>query len=338
MAQLPRRLAPHLSAGPAGGPGFARPGRAPRELRPAARSLCALAFLAAAGPAAAAGVDLAGTWHVLVHYRDAAAPNSETERWEDRLWVFEVSSSRLRWTEYPIVIFEDETGRFERRAGTGQYARVLGAWQPSPAQLANLREGLAANDRGSETKSLRRRGDAWSSETRSGATGASVITYQEKWGIDDPEGLPVFEQVDVLGSESAEGMEGRTVLRSERVLEDGALLVGSYDRDGTRRGTFQMRRAGERRELAKKTQSELQRQGLARGLMSSEEARRAMEPLRGELAQAGIELDDREMGRLVERGIELLSRGEEPEDVRRRLVDAAKKERAASPPAPEAGR
>jgi murein DD-endopeptidase MepM/ murein hydrolase activator NlpD len=55
------------------------------------------------------------------------------------------------------------------------------------------------------------------------------------------------------------------VLRTEQVLEEGALLVGSYDRDGTRRGTFQMRRSGERRELAKKTQSELQRQAFSRG-------------------------------------------------------------------------
>jgi murein DD-endopeptidase MepM/ murein hydrolase activator NlpD len=241
MAQLPRRLAPDLIA------------------------LAAALQVGIASAVSAAQVDLEGTWHVLVHYRDASAANAETERWEDRLWVFEPSGDRLRWKEYPIVVFDDETGRFERRAGSGQYARVLHAWEPSPGQLVNLRAGLAANDRGSQTKSLRRRGDAWSSESRANATGSSVVTYQESWSIGDPDGLPVFEQVDVLGSESAESAEGRTVLRTEQVLEEGALLVGSYDRDGTRRGTFQMRRSGERRELAKKTQSELQRQAFSRG-------------------------------------------------------------------------
>jgi murein DD-endopeptidase MepM/ murein hydrolase activator NlpD len=260
MAQLPRRVAPDLSADLAGGPASA-------PLRSASRALGALAagLLVAAGPARArAEVDLAGTWHVLVHYRDAKASNPDAERWEDRLWEFEPQGDRLRWTEFPIVVFEDEGGRFERRPGSGQYARVIHAWEPSPAQLANIRAGLAANDRGAQAKSLRRRGDSWSSEARASATGASVITYQERWNIEAPEGLPVFEQLDRLGSESAEGVEGRTRLRTERVLEQGDLLVGSYQRDGSRRGTFQMRRSGARRELAKKTQSELQAQAFAR--------------------------------------------------------------------------
>jgi hypothetical protein len=312
MAQLPGRLAPHLSA-------------------------LAIALPLSAWPAAAsADLDLAGTWHVLVHYRDANSANPEAERWEDRLWVFEPSGDRLRWTEFPIVIFDDETGRFERRSGSGQYARVMHPWEPSPEQLANLRAGLAANDRGSQAKSLRRAADAWSSETRASPSSASVVTYQESWRIEDPDGLPVFEQRDLLGSESAESMEGRTELRTERVLEDGALLVGSYDRDGSRRGTFQMRRSGERRELPKKTQSELQQQALARGIPSAEEARRAIEPVRGELEKAGIELDDGEMERLVQRALQLLAQGEAPAEVRRRLVESVQKERGSgAPPAPE---
>jgi len=231
VAQLPRRLAPHLNA-----------------LR--------AAFALLLWPAAAsAGVDLAGTWHVLVHYRDARTANPEVDRWEDRVWEFVPKGSRLEWTEFPIVIFEDETGRFERREGTGQYARVLHAWEPSPGQLANLRVGLAVNDRGSQKKSLRRSGDAWRSATRASPTSVSVITYQETWSIEAPEGLPVFTQVDLLGSESAESMKGRTQLRTAEVREGGDLLVGSYDRDGTRVGTFQMRRSGPRKAVPSKSQS-----------------------------------------------------------------------------------
>jgi hypothetical protein len=79
----------------------------------------------AVGAAPARGeVDLNGTWHVLVHYKDDSSPNPDRLRWDDRLWAFEPSGSRVRWMEWPIVVFSDDTGRFERR-GTGQYARVL---------------------------------------------------------------------------------------------------------------------------------------------------------------------------------------------------------------------
>jgi hypothetical protein len=303
MARLPRRVAAHLSAA----------------------ALC-LPFSPAA---ASAGLELAGTWHVLVHYRDARAANPEVERWEDRLWELEPSGASLRWTEFPIVVFDDESGRFERRAGTGQYARVLHYWEPSPAQLANLRSGLAVNDRGSQTKQLRRAGGAWASGTRPSAASASVITYQESWSIEDPEGRPVFTQADVLGSGSAEGVEGRTELRTEQVLEGGDLLVGSYDRDGTRTGTFQMRRSGSRKALPKRTQAEIQRQGALRGIASSDEARRLIEPVRQELAESGIELDPAELERLVARALELLGRGETPDSVRSRLAAELREERGA---------
>lgn len=227
MAQLPGRLAPHLNA-------------------------LAAALALGVFPAAAAAVDLAGTWHVLVHYRDANTANPDALRWEDRVWEFAPRASRLEWTEFPIVIFDDDSGRFERREGTGQYARVLHAWEPSAAQLANLRGGLAVNDRGSQKKGLRRSGDAWRSGERASPTSASEITYQESWSIEDPDGLPVFTQVDRLGSESAESLEGRTQLRTLEVREGGDLLVGSFDRDGTRVGTFQMRRCGPRKELPKR--------------------------------------------------------------------------------------
>jgi len=228
VAQLSRRLASHLNA-------------------------LGSALVLLLWPAAAfAGVDLAGTWHLLIHYRDTTTANPDTVRWEDRIWELAPKGSRLEWTEFPIVVFSDESGRFERRKGTGQYARVLHAWEPSPEQLQNLRAGLAVNDRGAQKKSLRRSGEAWRSGARASPSSASVITYEEAWSIEDPEGLPVFTQVEVLGSESAASLEGRTELRTAEVREDGDLLVGSFDRDGTRIGTFQMRRAGSRKPLEKR--------------------------------------------------------------------------------------
>jgi hypothetical protein len=304
MALVPRRRAPDLS------------------VRLAARLLAVALALAPA--AASAGVDLAGTWHVLVHYRDAKTANPETERWDDRLWELAPEGDRLRWTEFPIVVFDDETGRFERRAGSGQYARMLHFWTPSGAQLANIAAGLAVNDRGSETKTLRRADGRWTTATRASAGSASVITFQQTWSIDDPEGLPVFTQADVLGSESAESLEGRTQLRTEQVLDGGDRLVGRYDRDGTRTGSFEMRRAGARKALAKKTQAQLHQQGFQRSARVADDVERLVRSTQEALAADGIELDAREKEKLADRAVELLAEGRSPEEARRLLVEAEK--------------
>ena len=108
------------------------PRRGARDLR-----RLALAILLLLAPAAAsAGVDLVGTWHVLIHYTDDHTSHPDQMRWLDRVWVFGKKGSKLHWTEYPIVVFSDDSGRFERRS-TGQYARVIGAWEPSQSQLDN---------------------------------------------------------------------------------------------------------------------------------------------------------------------------------------------------------
>jgi len=199
----------------------------------------ACAALAAAGPAAA--VDLVGTWHVLVHYKDRTAPNPDAERWEDRVWVFEREGDRLRWVDYPIVVFSDESGRFER-LGTNRAARRLVYWTPSPEQQAELARGPKVNSRGSKSKSLRAAGDGWESTT-SQQRSASYLTYEERWTVDAKE-RPVFTRTDVLGGALAEDAEGRTRWETQQVENGGAVLRGRYDRDGTREGTFVMTRVG----------------------------------------------------------------------------------------------
>jgi hypothetical protein len=209
----------------------------------------ALALLApglgANASAAEPTVDLAGTWHVLIHYRDDTAHDPKQLRWDDRLWVFVRSAKGLEWSEYPIVVFQDETGRFEK-SPTGLH-RVVGAWEPSPEQLAEIKGGLEYNTRGTKTKTLHGSdGDGWSSGGRGGTpTAANVITYSETWSVGGLPTKPVFTRDDVLGSASAEHMEGRTQYVTQSVEEGGNLLRGSFERDGTRHGTFLMRRSGE---------------------------------------------------------------------------------------------
>jgi hypothetical protein len=206
-----------------------------------ARALLALAALLAA-PAAA--VDLEGTWHVLVHYKDAQSTRPERERWEDRVWVFTPQGDRLEWVEYPIVVFSDESGRFERLGGN-RASRVLHYWEPSPAQQSQIASGLEINPRGSETKTLRKTPSGWTSSTgRPGYQSARFITYQETWTIEGLPDAPVFTFDDVLGSASAESFEGRTRYETTAAEEGGSLLRGRYDRDGARQGTFRMTRAG----------------------------------------------------------------------------------------------
>ena len=228
--------------------------------RPVAVSLAIAVALSAGGaapaeeaPVGGAAVDLTGTWFVLIHYRDEATANPDLDRWEDKVWVFESKASRLHWTEYPIVVFRNPTGRFEARAGNRR-ARVLDKWEPDEGQRLEILDGPRVNSRGSKTKSLRKSAEGgFESVGGLRAQSASVIGYYERWSIAEPASRPVFTRDDILGSGGiggrAEGMEGRTQYQTTAVEDGGATLRGIYARDENRRGTFRMIRAGSVRGL-----------------------------------------------------------------------------------------
>ncbi len=214
------------------------------------RSLAWLVLLAAlpfsAAPAAGA-VDLTGTWYVLVHYTDDASGKPDAMRWEDRIWVFEHSGGNLTWTDYPIVVFGDESGRFERsRRGM---SRVVGAWEPSPEQLAQIKSGLEVNTRGSKVKTLAG-SDAkgWKSVQSGQPQNANTITYVEDWGVRDLAEKPVFLRSETLGAAGMDSLEGGTRYETQSVA-DGELR-GRFERDGSRHGTFRLLRAGTVRNLS----------------------------------------------------------------------------------------
>jgi hypothetical protein len=208
--------------------------------------LAALASLFVSTPALAAAVDLEGTWYVLVHYQDRESGKPDAWRWEDRVWKLAPQGERLEWTEWPIVVFEDETGRFDRLS-SNRASRVLAAWEPTPAQLADIQNGLQVNSRGSKTKTLRAvdGGRGWASSESAGAESASIITYSEHWSIEESSSGPVFAKEDSLGAAASDSMEGETEYRTEEIRDGGRELVGSFERDGTRAGRFRMIRTGE---------------------------------------------------------------------------------------------
>lgn len=208
-------------------------------------ALAAGALLLAASPARA--LDLEGTWYVLMHYQDSTSNNPDAWRWEDRVWRFARQGDQLEWTEWPIVVLDSEEGRFER-LGSNRQSRVLSAWEPNEAQLADIRNGLQVNSRGVKIKTLEKSGDdgTWRSTAGAPAAGSAVmLTYSEDWSIEEAGGTPHFRRDDSLGGGLAESMDGSTEYRTDEVRDDGRELVGRYQRDGTQIGRFRMIRSGE---------------------------------------------------------------------------------------------
>ncbi len=221
--------------------------RTPPVHRTVIAALAGVVLLLAASPARA--LDLEGTWYMLVHYQDSDSNNPEAWRWEDRVWRFARQGDQLEWTEWPIVVLDSEAGRFEARGGNRR-SRVLAAWQPDEAQLADIRNGLQVNSRGVKIKTLESSGGdggrVWRSTAGAAAPGSAVmLTYSEDWSIEDPDGRPLFRREDSLGGGMAESMDGSTEYRTEEVHEDGQELVGRYQRDGTQVGRFRLIRSGE---------------------------------------------------------------------------------------------
>ena len=192
---------------------------------------------------APAELALVGTWHVLVHYTDDNSNHPEQLRWDDRIWIFERTGSRLRWEEYRIVVFGNNRGRFEN-LGTNRARRVTGAWEPNEKQFAQILDGLEVNDRGKKSKKLRKvEGDGWRSQSSSRPASVSVLSYIEHWSIEGPPERPVFRREDQLGAERSEGLDGVTLYSTTWIDPSGDLLRGDFERDGTRHGSFRMLRA-----------------------------------------------------------------------------------------------
>jgi len=183
--------------------------------------------------------ELEGAWLVITHFQDDSTANPEVMRWSDEVWVFEMKGSRLQWTKYPFVTFEDQTGRFEP-LGNNPRSRVLAAWKPNEGQMAELMGGPRVISRGSKIKTLRGSDDkGWRTLSRMQVRSATTIGYQENWSVVGLPDKPVFVREEVLGSGGSEKMEGRTVCA---VTEWGEVPRGTFERDGIRHGTFLMLR------------------------------------------------------------------------------------------------
>lgn len=183
---------------------------------------------------------------MLVHYRDLRSAQPEQDQWEDRLFVFEREGDGLRFREFPVVLFDDESGRFARRGGESE--RVLGAWEPDDARRAEIARGLRVRADGAREKRLRPTPGGWSS-ARSAFDSARTVGFESIVEVDLSGAAPRVSVADSLGSSAAHALEGRTEYRGERTGPGGE-IEGRFDRDGRRVGRFRMIPSGPPRGLA----------------------------------------------------------------------------------------
>jgi hypothetical protein len=73
---------------------------------------------------------------------------------------------------------------------------------------------------------------------------ASILSYVEHWSVEGGSDYHVFRQEDQLGAERTEALEGVALYTTTFMDPTGSVLRGTYERDGGRRGTFRMLRAG----------------------------------------------------------------------------------------------
>jgi hypothetical protein len=264
-------------------------------------------------------VDLIGTWHVLIHYTDDHTHNPDQMRWDDKIWVFESSGSRLRWTEYPIVVFQDQTGRFERLGGS-HASRVLHGWEPNDGQRSQIASGLEVNPRGSKKKTLRKSGDDWRSNTRPTAASATIVSYVENWSVENVFGKPSFRREDILGSATTENLDGVTLFTTTEIASGGNVLRGTFERDGSRRGTFRLTRAGpvDGVKGSGKNQSERLRDAMLENYYRNEESSRREQGRKGEGSEQGSAAEEPSEYE-PEAGASLPERGATPARILERL-------------------
>jgi hypothetical protein len=232
--------APTVAAARAPSRQACRPAPYARRLILGLLAFCAFGAAAPSASRAEEPIELAGTWFVLVHYKDSATANPEAMRWLDLAWAFTYKGSRLEWTEYPMVVFENGEGRFEARAGNPR-ARVLAAWEPNASQRKDIEAGPRVNPRGIKIKTLRgSSAKGWQSSRRMTQTSAMTVGYQENLSIETRAGLPVFSRMDVVGNALSNSGKNGSTYRVDSMSDDGQALSGTYTRDAIRAGTFRM--------------------------------------------------------------------------------------------------
>jgi hypothetical protein len=174
------------------------------------------------------GLDLSGTWYVLVQARESGTSDLEAFEVEGAVWRFERFGGRLRWTLYASPIFDDEGG--------GVFS---GSGPPTARQVEERTRGLVVSQRNAVEGTLVGSDAAgWSSEGNGRPLSATALSFTRQLRIADLAALPVFTIAETLGSAGAEDLGAWTRYEAFEVETDR--LLGRYERQGERVGRFAM--------------------------------------------------------------------------------------------------
>ena len=175
------------------------------------------------------------------------AKNAEAKRWEDRVWVFEKTGDRLALDR----LSDRRVRRRDRPLRAPSAATARAACSPTGRRTRRSRPSSPAGLDGQLARlEVRRRCAAATRRAGSRASTAAAAPVDRSSPTRRPgasRACPtsrVFTRRTRWAAAAREDVEGRTLYKTTTVEAGGNVLRGSFDRDGTRKGTFRLTRGG----------------------------------------------------------------------------------------------
>jgi len=186
-------------------------------------------------------LELSGEWYVLIHYKDERSEDKSITKFKDFAWSIQQTPGRLVWEGYPYVLFDEELGLIRRHALTEHLP-----WEPDEGVWKRIRNSIDVSSRAMTKKSLRGSVEEGFRSKPPRAAGIGTLTFSRDWQVTFAAASIRIEIVDSLsGSQGLAGMEEKTVF--EILEEPGPGELRGRWREGSKRGSFRMVRAHERK-------------------------------------------------------------------------------------------
>ncbi|MCH6563690.1 MAG: hypothetical protein IH800_14870 [Myxococcales bacterium] len=186
-------------------------------------------------------LDLSGEWYVLIHYKDQRSEHKSITKFKDFAWSIRQTPGLLVWESYPYVLFSDELELIRRHAMLEHLP-----WEPDETLWQQIRDTLDVSARAVTKKRLRGSVPEGYKSKPPRAGGLGTLTFSRDWDVSFSEAEIRIQVIDSLsGTQGLAGMQEVTVFEiREQVAPDE--LRGRWQ-EGSRRGTFRMVRARQRR-------------------------------------------------------------------------------------------
>ena len=185
--------------------------------------------------------DLSGEWYVLIHYKDDKSKDKSITKFKDFAWSVKQTGSWIDWQYFPYVLFDEGVAEIRRYALTEHQA-----WEPDEPTWAQLKRSLRVSTRAATKKRLKGSVKDGFKSASAESMGARTLTFSRDWDVQfDRERIRIKILDSLSGGVGLASMEDSTLFEIDRAVSADELR-GSW-REGTRKGTFRMVRAKERR-------------------------------------------------------------------------------------------